>query len=141
MAIIRLFMLYRVQISSLSGTMPNLKGVDGNMEREEALLMSYIIADVSSKSDIVVLHDTWIEIVESMRDEFKNAGALRQTVCQIWNKEGVFRLGFMWEYRNDKAFIDCQKLFREAEMELGRRTEIAMKVISNRGVILTDMMF
>ena len=31
--------------------------------------------------------------------KFKKAGAIRQTVSQIWNKEGVFRLGNMWEYK------------------------------------------
>ena len=44
----------------------------------------------------------------------------------------------MWEYKDEKAFIDCQKLFSEAEMKFNRKTQIAVKDFSNRGVILYD---
>ena len=60
-----------------------------------------------------------------MHEDFKKAGALRQTVSQIWNRKGTFKLGFMWEYKDEKAFIACQNLFREAEMKFEQKAKIS----------------
>ena len=48
-----------------------------------------------------------------MLPRFKDAGALRQVVTQIWNQELHPRQSL--EYADEKAFIACQELFREAE--------------------------
>ena len=105
----------------------------------ESKLMSYITSDFSSKSDMRVGAEEWQAIIEEMIPKFKKAGAIRQTVSQIWNKEGVFRLGTMWEYKDEKAFIECQNLFREAEKKFNQKTQIAVKDFSNRGIILYDV--
>ena len=44
----------------------------------------------------------------------------------------------MWEYKDEKAFIACQKLFREAEMKFEQKVQISVKDFSNRGIILYD---
>ena len=105
----------------------------------ESKLMSYITSDFSSKSDMRVGAEEWQAIIQEMLPKFKKAGAIRQTVSQIWNKEGVFRLGNMWEYKDEKAFIECQNLFREAEKKFNQKTQIAVKDFSNRGIILYDV--
>ena len=105
----------------------------------ESKLMSYITSDFTSKSDMRVGAEEWQAIIEEMIPKFKKAGAIRQTVSQIWNKEGVFRLGTMWEYKDEKAFIECQNLFREAEKKFNQKTQIAVKDFSNRGIILYDV--
>ena len=105
----------------------------------ESKLMSYITSDFGSKSDMRVGAEEWQGIIEKMLPKFKKAGAIRQTVSQIWNKEGVFRLGTMWEYKDEKAFKECQKLFIEAEKKFDQKTQIAVKDFSNRGVILYDV--
>ncbi len=56
------------------------------------------------------------------------------------NKDGIQRLGNLWEYTDEKAFVDCQLLFREAEQRFNK-TEIPQKLFSNRGVILHDVYF
>ena len=56
----------------------------------ESKLMSYITSDFASKSDTRVGAEEWQVIIEEMLPKFKKAGAIRQTVSQIWNKEGVF---------------------------------------------------
>ncbi|MAJ13469.1 MAG: hypothetical protein CMN44_00660 [SAR116 cluster bacterium] len=102
-------------------------------------LMSYITSDFQTKSDLKVGEIEWEKIMQQRFDKFKNAGALRQTVSQIWNKEGALRLGHLWEYRDEKSFIECQKIFREAEIEFKEKTGIEWRVFSNRGVILYDV--
>ena len=105
----------------------------------ESKLMSYITSDFTSKSDMRVGAEEWQAIIEEMLPKFKKAGAIRQTVSQIWNKEGIFRLGTMWEYKDEKAFTECQKLFREAEMKFEQKAKITVKNFSNRGIILYDV--
>ena len=43
-------------------------------------------------------------------EEFKKAGMLRRVLTRIWNKEGVARVGILFEYKDEKAFVACQKL-------------------------------
>ena len=105
----------------------------------ESKLMSYITSDFASKSDMKVGAEEWQAIIKEMLPKFKKAGAIRQTVSQIWNKEGVFRLGNMWEYKDEKAFVECQELFREAEMKFDQKAQISVKNFSNRGIILYDV--
>ena len=80
----------------------------------ESKLISYITSDFQTKSDLKIGEMEWENIMNAKFDKFKKAGAVRQTVTQIWNKEGTLRLGHLLEYKNEKAFVECQKIFREA---------------------------
>ena len=105
----------------------------------EPKLMSYITAKYASKSDMLLSEREWQEVIGKMLPRFKEAGALRQVVTQIWNQEGSFILGNLWEYSDEKAFIACQPLFREAEVKLNERTGISSIIVPSRGVILHDV--
>ena len=107
----------------------------------ESTLISYITADYKTKSDMTVGMIEWQKIIQDMAPKFKKAGALRQTASQVWNKEGVFRLGYSWEYKDEKSFVECQRLFREAETIFNDKTDIIRKVFANRGVIIEDVIF
>ena len=72
-------------------------------------LISYITSDFQTKSDMKVGEVEWEKIMNKNFDKFKKAGAVRQTVTQIWNKEGALRLGHLWEYKDEKSFVQCQK--------------------------------
>ena len=43
-------------------------------------------------------------------EEFNKAGMLRRVLTKLWNKEGVHRVGILFEYKDEKAFVACQKL-------------------------------
>ena len=109
------------------------------MKMSDFKLISYITSDFQTKSDMKVGEIEWEKIMNKNFEKFKNAGALRQTVSQIWNKEGTLRLGHLWEYKDEKAFVECQKIFKEAELEFKKKTGIVWKVFSNRGVVLYDV--
>ena len=105
----------------------------------EPKLMSYITSKFSSKGDMMAAEREWQDIISDMLPRFKKAGALRQVVTHVWNQEGSFILGNLWEYVDEKAFIACQPLFREAEVKLNERTGIASIIVPSRGVILHDV--
>ena len=79
----------------------------------------------------------WQKIVKKNPYKFKKAGAIRLSVSKIWNKEEI-RIREMWEYKNEEAFINCQKLIKELEIELNEKHELGIKTYSNRGVILYE---
>ena len=59
--------------------------------------------------------------MEEKFQKFKNAGALRQTVSQIWNKEGTLRFGHLWEYKDEKFFVQCQKILEKLKLNLKQK--------------------
>ena len=52
----------------------------------ESKLISYITSDFQTKSDMKVGEIEWEKIMNEKFEKFKKAGAIRQTVTQIWNK-------------------------------------------------------
>ena len=104
----------------------------------EPKLMSYITSKFASKSDMLLAEREWQEVIQDMLPRFKDAGALRQVVTQVWNNEGSFILGNLWEYTDEKAFIACQELFREAEARHQAMSDISSIIVPSRGVILHD---
>ena len=58
-------------------------------------LISYITSDFQSQSDMKIGEIEWEKIMNERFDKFKKAGAVRQSVSQIWNKEGALRLGHL----------------------------------------------
>ena len=50
------------------------------------------------------------EQVEKYGSQMKKAGLVSFVLTQIWNKQGKFRLGSHFSYRDEKAFVACQKI-------------------------------
>ena len=74
-------------------------------------LMSYNQIDFQSKFHLEAELKRMEELVKQTKDKVKKAGLLSFTVTQIWNKQGNNRLGIHYAYRDEKAFIACQKIF------------------------------
>ena len=67
---------------------------------------------------------------------FKKAGMLRRVVTKIWNREGAFRVGILFEYSGEKAFKDCQKLLEKHY--LGHLKDFNTKVVGSRGIVVHE---
>ena len=46
-------------------------------------------------------------------EEFNKAGMLRRVLTKLWNKEGVHRVGILFEYKDEKAFAACESLLEK----------------------------
>ena len=69
----------------------------------------------------------------------KANGILRMVTIKVWNKEGVSRLGHLFEYEDDKAYQKCQPIFQE--IERNEKEDQLIKVFGNRGVVLEEYDF
>ena len=76
----------------------------------DAKLMSYNQLDFPSKAHM----ESKIREIEDQVDRYSEqmaaAGLVSFTLTQVWNKQGKFRLGSYFAYRDEKAFVDCQKI-------------------------------
>ena len=71
--------------------------------------------------------------------KLKANGLLRMVTTKVWNKEGVSRLGHLFEYEDDKSFQKCQPIFQE--IERNEKEDQLIKVFGNRGVVLEEYDF
>ena len=101
----------------------------------DALLISYTTVDFQTKNELELFLRRWDEKKDYWLPKFKIAGMVSTITTQIWNKEGVFRIGRIFMYKDEKAFIACQKIFREFENE---NSDIKRKISSSRGVVLDE---
>ncbi len=76
----------------------------------KAKLMSYNQIDLQSRAHMQMMVGDIEKAVEKYKKEMKKAGLVSYTLTQVWNKQGKFRLGQYWSYRDEKAFIACQKI-------------------------------
>ena len=68
--------------------------------------------------------------------EFSNAGMLRRVLTRIWNKEGVARVGILFEYRDEKAFVKCQTLLDKYHAP--KVKSFINKIVGSRGIVVHE---
>ena len=69
-------------------------------------------------------------------EEFTKAGMLRRVLTKLWNKEGVHRVGILFEYRDEKAFSECQSLLEKHYIPMVKT--FITKVVGSRGIVVHE---
>ena len=105
----------------------------------ESTLMNFVTVDYATESDLDVSRFRWEENREKYLPQLMAKGLNRFIVLRIWNKEGVFRLGFWYEYKDPDAFAACKEIWGEIESQSKKRAP--SKIFANRGVVLEDNKF
>ena len=67
---------------------------------------------------------------------FTGAGMLRRAVTQIWNKDQSYRVGIVFEYRDQDAYVACQALLKEHYLPAVEG--LTTKVVGSRGVVVHE---
>ena len=70
---------------------------------------------------------------------FKESVDLRMVSMKIWNKENVFRNGYLFEYKDDISFKKCLPIWQE--IEALEEKDISIKYQSIRGIVTEDILF
>ena len=103
----------------------------------EVNLINYTTRDFISKAELELFiskQDTFY--TKEVIAEFKKAGLARRVVTKIWNKEGAFRVGILFEYKGEKAYKDCQKLLEKHI--LPHFKDFNTKVVGSRGIVVHE---
>ena len=100
----------------------------------EAKLMSYNQQGFPSK----VHMESKVREIEDQVDRYSEhmaaAGLVSFMLTQVWNKQGKFRLGSYFVYRDERAFVNCQKIFNGMPQDEEKPAIEA----ADRGVVLLN---
>ena len=108
------------------------------MERiKKSKLINYTTQDFVSEKELELKLFRWNNIKDKYLPKLKANGILRIVTTKVWNKEGVSRLGHLFEYEDDKAYQKCQQIFQE--IERNEKEDQLIKNFGNRGVVLRNM--
>ena len=102
----------------------------------DAKLINFSTADFSSKAEMQMNFNNWQSESEQYLPKLKSLGMLRFCILRVWNKEGVFRLGYIFEYKDEDAYKNCQPIWHEVEKK--GKAEAPVKIFANRGIVLED---
>ena len=83
------------------------------VEIVSAKLMSHILVDFTSESDM----ELYISKFEKMGDDFYNSlkkvGLLRWRFNRVWNKQGGYSISQLFEYKDEVAYTKGQELLKK----------------------------
>jgi membrane-bound lytic murein transglycosylase MltF len=106
---------------------------------KKSKLINYTTQDFVSEKELELKLFRWNNIKDKYLSKLKANGVLRIVTTKVWNKEGISRLGHLFEYEDDKAYQKCQPIFQE--IERNEKKDQLIKVFGNRGVVLEEYDF
>ena len=106
---------------------------------KKSKLINYTTQDFVSEKELELKLFRWNNIKDKYLLKLKANGILRMVTTKVWNKEGVSRLGYLFEYEDDKGYQKCQPIFQE--IERNEKEDQLIKVFGNRGVVLEEYDF
>ena len=106
---------------------------------KKSKLINYTTQDFVSEKELELKLFRWNNIKDKYLSKLKANGILRIVTTKVWNKEGVSRLGHLFEYEDDKAYQKCQPIFQE--IERNEKKDQLIKVFGNRGVVIEEYDF
>ena len=104
--------------------------------KNNSMLINFTTQDFMSEKELELASLRWDKVKASYYKRLKELGLLRIVSLRIWNKENVARLGFVFEYKDEKAFKACLPVWKEVDaME---SEDMVIKTFTNRGIVLED---
>ena len=104
--------------------------------KDNPMLINFTTQDFMSEKELELASLRWDKVKASYYKRLKELGLLRIVSLRIWNKENVARLGFVFEYKDEKAFKAWLPGWKEVDaME---SEDMVMKTFTNRGIVLED---
>ena len=102
-------------------------------------LINYTTQDFQTEKDLELNDYRWNQIKDKYLPKFKENGLLRMVSMRIWNKENVFRNGYLFEDKYDISFKKCFPIWQE--IEALEEKDISIKYQSIRGIVTEDILF
>ena len=85
---------------------------------EDSKLKNYSIAEYGSKADMDLSLYRSKEKRDTLMPMLKAKGLLRFSILRIWNKQGIFRLGYLFEYKDEVVYKSCQEIRMKEESDV-----------------------
>ena len=82
---------------------------------KKSKLINFNTQDFVSEKTLELKLYTWNKTKDRHIPNLQANGLLRMVTTKIWNKDGVCRLGHLFEYEDEKVYKKCQPIFEEIE--------------------------
>ena len=113
-------------------------------KKNSAKLSSYTIVDFPTKAQL----NLFLKYMEQRNndkiviEEMKEAGLIKRIVSQIWNATNAYRIGIIYEYKDEESFTKFQIVLKDF-LEKSETKELlaGAKISSSRGVVLFENNF
>lgn len=89
-----------------------------------------------NERDMKFAESQWQERKKEYLPRLKEAGLKKMTGMRIWNKEGAFSVGWVFEYESEEAFKNCRPIWQEIDRI--EQSEYPLKTLSFRGVVIDE---
>ena len=109
------------------------------METAESKLMSFVTADLICQSHLDKTLSTWDSIINDMEKEFVKSKVIRHSVTKIWNKDGIYRIGFLWECPDHESYLKTQVLIKEVKKRFEKERSKFVKYYPYRGITISSI--
>ena len=110
-----------------------------NLENN-AKLTSYNTFTFKSEAEMLLHIKYWDEEGDKVFKLLKSKGCTRFCYSRIWNKKGLFKTSTLLEYKNAKAYNDCQteivKMMEKLKTDL---KSIDVVIDASRNIVLKDL--
>ena len=103
---------------------------------KESKLINYTTQDFSTESDMLFTIHYWQDNKDKFLSQLKSKGLIRYVMVRVWNREGGFRLGHLFEYKDENSYKKCQSIWQDVEQH--GKTKVPIRVVANRGIVLED---
>ena len=103
---------------------------------KKSKLINFTTQDFVSEKELELKLYRWDKVKDKYIPKLRANGLLRVVTTKIWNKEGAFRVGILFEYKGEKAYKDCQKLLEKHI--LPHFKDFNTKVVGSRGIIVHE---
>ena len=114
----------------------NWAGWRKEMSKVSAKLVNYTVQTYMNERDMNFAASQWQERKKEYLPRLKVAGLKKMTGMRIWNKEGAFSVGWVFEYESEKAFKNCRPIWQEIDRI--EQSEYPLKTLSFRGVVIDE---
>ena len=106
------------------------------MSKSSAKLINYTVQTYLNERDMKFAESQWQERKKEYLPRLKEAGLKKMTGMRIWNKEGAFSVGWVFEYESEEAFKNCRPIWQEIDRI--EQSEYPLKTLSFRGVVIDE---
>ena len=113
-----------------------------NILKQEAFmtstkLINYTTREFMSEGELELYITKQNEVyTPEVIEEFIKAGMLRRVLTKLWNKKGVYRVGVLFEYSDEKAYASCQDLLEKYHNPMVKN--FITKVVGSRGIVVHE---
>ena len=106
----------------------------------DAKLTSYNTFTFKSEAEMLLHIKYWDEEGDKVFKLLNSNGCTRFCYSRIWNKKGLFKTSTLLEYKNAKAYNDCQTEIGKMMVKLKTGLKYIDVVIdASRNIVLKDL--